>query len=252
VLKRRIIPVELLSRGRLVKSVGFAEHRDVGDPVKSSKVYSDQDADELIILNIERGPQAVQDLAAQLRRIARECFVPITAGGGIRTVEDAALLFDAGADKVSVCSAAFTEDALLQGIASRWGSQALVVCADVREPAPGDYRLCADGATRACDVRLEDHLQRAVRNGAGEIVVQSVDRDGRMQGYDAALVARCVSAVPVPVIALGGAGQIIHLKEAFDQGAQAAACGSLFNFGDNNPLRAKALLKNYNVPLKKT
>jgi cyclase len=252
VLKRRIIPVELLSRSRLVKSVGFAQHRDVGDPVKSSKVYSDQDADELIILNIERGPQAVPDLATQLRRIARECFVPISAGGGIRTVDDAAQLFDAGADKVCVCSAAFNNEALLQGIASRWGSQALVVCVDVREAGPGEYRLYSDGGTQLQALELEGHLQRAVRCGAGEIIVQSVDRDGCMGGYDAALVARCVAAVPVPVIALGGAGQIMHLKEAFDQGAQAAACGSLFNFGDNNPLRAKALLKNYNVPLKKT
>jgi cyclase len=252
VLKRRIIPVELLSRGRLVKSLGFTEHRDVGDPVKSSRVYSDQDADELIILNIDRGPRAVQDLAAQLRHIARECFVPISAGGGIRTVNDAALLFEAGADKVSVCSAAFNDDALLQAIASRWGSQALIICVDVRETCSGEYLLYSNGATELQAVSLEDHLKRAVRCGAGEIIVQSIDRDGRMQGYDTTLIGRCVGAVPVPVIALGGAGQIIHLKQAFDQGAQAAACGSLFNFGDNNPLRAKALLKNYQVPLKNT
>lgn len=250
-LKRRIIPVELLANGRLVKSIGFGAYRDVGDPVKSSKVYSDQDADELLILNVVRGPDAVIQLAAQLRRIARECFVPITAGGGIRSIEDATLLFEAGADKVSVCTAAFNDLPLLEQIATRYGSQALVVCVDVRRLADGTLRLMSDCGTAQQAVDLDTHLHQVAQAGAGEILIQSTGRDGAMIGYDLPLIHRVCAATALPVIALGGAGQIIHLKDAFDQGAEAAACGSLFNFGDNNPLRAKALLKNYDVPLKK-
>lgn len=250
-LKRRIIPVELLQNGRLVKSTRFADYRDVGDPVKSSKVYSDQDADELLILNIVASHDAVVLLAQRLQAIARECFVPITAGGGIRDIEDARLLFQSGADKVSVCSAAFSDTRLLNDIAVQFGSQALVVCVDVVRAADGSLTLMSDGGRQAQPVALADHLAAVASAGAGEILIQSIDRDGCMQGYDTALIAQVTRATRLPVIALGGAGQIIHLKDAFDQGAEAAACGSLFNFGDNNPLRAKALLKNYNVPLKK-
>lgn len=250
-LKRRIIPVELLAHGRLVKSVGFSAYRDVGDPVKSSKVYSDQDADELLLLNVVRSPDAVSLLAAQLRRIARECFVPITAGGGIRSIEDATLLFEAGADKVSVCTAAFNNLPLLEQIATRYGSQALVVCIDVQHLADGSPGLMSDCGRQRQAVDLNTHLRRVAEAGAGEVLIQSIDRDGAMTGYDLPLIQRVCRATALPVIALGGAGQIIHLKDAFEQGAEAAACGSLFNFGDNNPLRAKALLKNYDVPLKK-
>jgi cyclase len=251
VLKRRIIPVELLAHGRLVKSVAFGAYRDVGDPVKSSKVYSDQDADELLILNVIRSPDAVSLLAAQLRRIARECFVPITAGGGIRSIEDATQLFEAGADKVSVCSAAFDNLSLLEQIATRYGSQALVVCVDVLHQPDGSPGLMSNCGTLRQDIDLDTHLRRVAEAGAGEILIQSIDRDGAMTGYDLQLIERVCRATALPVIALGGAGQIVHLKNAFEQGAEAAACGSLFNFGDNNPLRAKALLKNYDVPLKK-
>lgn len=250
-LKRRIIPVELLAHGRLVKSVAFGAYRDVGDPVKSSKVYSDQDADELLILNVVRSPHAVSLLAAQLRRIARECFVPITAGGGIRSIEDATQLFEAGADKVSVCTAAFDNLPLLEQIATRYGSQALVVCVDVRRMADGSAGLMSDCGTQRQAIDLDAHLRRVAEAGAGEVLIQSIDRDGAMTGYDLPLIQRVCRATALPVIALGGAGQIVHLKDAFEQGAEAAACGSLFNFGDNNPLRAKALLKNYDVPLKK-
>ena len=250
-LKRRVIPVELLRNGRLVKSVRFADYRDVGDPVKSSKVYSDQDADELLILNIVPSHDAVVLLAQQLQAIARACFVPITAGGGIRDLEDARLLLQSGADKVSVCSAAFTDTGLLNDIAAQFGSQALVVCVDVVRGADNGLTLMSGGGRQAQAVALEDHLAAVAAAGAGEILIQSVDRDGCMQGYDTDLIARVTRATRLPVIALGGAGQIIHLKDAFDQSAEAAACGSLFNFGDNNPLRAKALLKNHDVPLKK-
>jgi len=250
-LKRRIIPVELLLNGRLVKSTRFAAHRDVGDPVQSSKVYSDQDADELLLLNIGEGAGSFDQLVHFLGEVAKSCFVPLTAGGGIRSVDDACRLFDAGADKVSLCTAAFANTALLRELATRFGSQAVVVCIDVRRQSDGSLSLYSGRGGCAESIDLENHLRRITEAGAGEVLIQSIDQDGMMTGYDSELVRQVVNLTALPVIALGGAGQIIHLKDAFEAGAEGAACGSLFNFGDNNPLRAKALLKNYGVPLKK-
>lgn len=249
-LKRRIIPIELLSGGRLVKTRVFDEPRDVGDPVKSSKVYSDQDADELVLLQIDRAERRIDVLADTVARIAEHCFVPLTAGGGVNCVGDAAALFSAGADKVLVNSAAYRTPEVLSDIAARFGRQALVVGIDVRSVKDG-YTLYSDCGFQLEDVSLEAHVATAVAAGAGELMVQAVDRDGMMTGYDLALLKRVVAVSPVPVIAASGAGHFLHLKEAFDTGADAAACGSLFNFGDNNPLRAKAFLKNYGIPLKR-
>ncbi len=252
ILKRRIIPVELLLNGRLVKSSCFSAHRDVGDPVQSSKIYSDQDADELLLLNIGQGPESFKQFAHILGDIAKCCFVPLTAGGGIRSIADACILFEAGADKISLCSAAFSNTSLLLDLAKRFGTQSLVVCVDVQRLADGALRLYSERNNHEESIDLVTHLKRIFDAGAGEILIQSIDRDGMMQGYDVKLIKQVVELTSLPVIALGGAGQVIHLKEAFDAGASAAACGSLFNFGDNNPLRAKALLKNYGVPLKRS
>lgn len=249
-LKRRIIPIELLSDGRLVKTRGFAAPRDVGDPVKSSKVYSDQDADELVLLQIDREDRKVTALVETVGRIAEHSFVPLTAGGGISSTEDAAELFAAGADKVLVNTLAYRDPAVLTAISSRFGRQALVVGIDVRieNSAAVLYSDCG----RTCEaVSLEGHISAVVAAGAGELMVQSIDRDGMMEGYDLDLLRRVVAASPVPVIVAAGAGHFLHLKEAFEAGADATACGSLFNFGDNNPLRAKAFLKNHGIPLKR-
>lgn len=250
-LKRRIIPVELLLGGRLVKPVEFGVYRDVGDPVKSSKVYSDQDADELILLDIDRDHRNVAVLAEVVRRVAAECFVPLTAGGGVTSAEDAAALIAAGADKVVVNGIVYRDPGVTEAIAGRFGAQAVVAGVDARLGPGGDYILYSDCGRHAEQVNLEGHIAACVAHGAGEILVQSIDRDGTMAGYDLNLVRRAAAASSVPVIALAGAGHFLHLREVFDVGADAAACGSLFNFGDNNPLRAKAFLKNYGIPLKR-
>jgi imidazole glycerol-phosphate synthase subunit HisF len=250
VLKRRIIPIELLDRGRLIKTVGFGSWRDVGDPVKSSQVYSDQDADELVLLNVSREDRGVASLVDVVGRVARTCFVPFTVGGGIRSLEDAGRLFAAGADKVLVNSGAYGNTALVSEIAGRYGRQAVVIGIDARS-VKGTYQLLSDCGRRAEEVSLPDHVVTVIGAGAGEIMIQSVDRDGLMAGYDLDLIRFVVSLSTIPVIAAGGAGNFMHLKLAFDEGVDAAACGSLFNFGDNNPLRAKAFLKNYSIPLKR-
>lgn len=249
-LKRRVIPIELLDGDRLVKTHGFAAPRDVGDPVKSSQVYSDQDADELILLNVSRTQRNVTALVQVVARIARECFVPITVGGGICCLDDAVRLFAAGADKILVNSSAYTEPDLITEIGERYGQQAVVVGIDVRTEIKG-FVLYSDCGRRRESVSLSEHVALVVGAGAAEIMIQSIDKDGNMVGYDLSLLGAVIEMAPVPVIAAGGAGDFAHLKQAFDVGADAAACGSLFNFGDNNPLRAKAFLKNYGIPLKR-
>lgn len=249
-LKRRIIPIELLHDGRLVKTVGFSAARDVGDPVKSSQVYSDQDADELVLLNISPAQRNVIALADVVARIAQACFVPLTVGGGIGCLDDAVRLFAAGADKILLNSTVYARPELITAIGERYGQQAVVVGVDVRAEEAG-FVLYSDGGRKREAVSLGDHVAAAVEAGAAEIMIQSIDKDGTMSGYDLALLQTVIAMSPVPVIVAGGAGNFMHLKQAFDLGADAAACGSLFNFGDNNPLRAKAFLKNYNIPLKR-
>jgi cyclase len=248
-LKRRIIPIELLSVDRLVKTVVFDRPRDVGDPVKSSKVYSDQDADELVLLSIDREFRNIHVLVDIVKRIAEHCFVPFTVGGGINKIEDAELLFGAGVDKILINSAAYNDPVLISKIAQRYGKQAVVVGIDVRQ-VQGDYSLYSRSGRIKENVSLKKHIDSVVRAGAGELLIQSIDRDGVMEGYDINLLKQVIAQSPIPVIAAGGAGHFLHLKEAFDAGVDAAACGSLFNFGDNNPLRAKAFLKNHGIPLK--
>ncbi len=249
-LKRRIIPIELLCNGRLVKTRQFSSARDVGDPTKSSKVYSDQDADELILLHIDRTGRNMDVLEEVIKRIAVHCFVPLTAGGGITLLRHAEQLIAAGADKVVVNSIAYTDRSVLTSISNQYGRQALVVGIDVRLEG-GKYILYANGGATPQPESLESHITNVIAAGAGELMIQSIDRDGVMNGYDLDLIRHVVKLSSVPVIAASGAGNFVHLKAAFDAGVDAVACGSLFNFGDNNPLRAKAFLKNHGIPLKR-
>jgi imidazole glycerol-phosphate synthase subunit HisF len=249
-LKRRIIPIELLWSNRLVKTRAFDSPRDVGDPVKSSKVYSDQDADELVLLQIDRDDRRPEQLVDAVRRIAKHCFIPFTVGGGITNIEDAASLFEAGADKVLLNSVTYRHPKVISAIAERYGRQAVVVGIDVLAVGR-DYIVYSDRGRQSEAVSLEAHIAAVVAAGAGELLVQSIKCDGVMEGYDLALIKRVIACSPIPVIVAGGAGHFLHLKEAFEAGADATACGSLFNFGDNSPLRAKAFLKNHGIALKR-
>lgn len=248
-LKKRIIPIELLDGDRLVKSTNFQSKRDVGDPVKSSKVYSDQDADELILLNISKESNAFEKLLKTVQKISENCFVPLSVGGGIKRTEDVYDLFCAGADKVILNSIAFRAPQLISEISEEFGRQAIVIGIDVRKEN-GEYVLYSGCGSDRESVSLAEHIANAHKYGAGELFIQSIDRDGLMSGYDVVLIKEVLKKSVMPVIAAGGAGNFNHLKEIFLEGVDAAACGSLFNFGDNNPLRAKAFLKNYEIPLK--
>jgi cyclase len=251
-LKKRIIPIQLLLDGRLVKTVQFGSWRDVGDPVKSSSVYNSQYADELIFLNIARNARTIEPLLSLIDEVSRVCFMPLSIGGGITTAQDAAELIRTGADKIVLNSIAYQDRSVITETAERFGSQAVIVSIDARfDPDAGDYQLFSDCGRIRQHLTLEAHVERCVQAGAGEIMIQSIDRDGTMQGYDLELIRRVQAVSPAPVIAAGGSGNYEHLKDVFvERDVAAAACGSLFNFSDSNPIRAKAFLSNYGLRFK--
>ena len=250
-LKKRIIPIQLLSGGRLVKTRQFGSARDVGDPVASSKVYSAQQADELVFVNVDRDARSVEPMLALLERVSAVVFMPLALGGGIRKFEDAEALLRHGADKVVVNSAVYRDPSVVTRIAERFGAQAVVVAIDARRDEAGEVALFSDCGREREMVGLEEHIDRITAAGAGEILIQSIDRDGTMMGYDVPLIKRVVERSPMPVIACGGAGTYEHMKDAFAASdVSALACGSLFNFGDNNPIRAKAFLSNHGLRFK--
>lgn len=252
-LKKRIIPVQLLMDGRLVKTVRFGEYRDVGDPVKSSSVYNSQQADELIFLNIDRNRRSIKPLAQLIEKVSMECFMPLSVGGGIQTFDDAAYLIRNGADKVVINSAIYERPEIITQTTELFGAQAVVAGID----ATWDMRLqryvpCSNcGRDRHADVDLHVHVQQCIERGAGEIFIQSIDRDGMMSGYDIKLIRGVMKVATVPVIAAGGSGNYEQMKEAFlETDVSALACGSVFNFSDSNPIRAKAFLTNYGLSFK--
>ena len=249
-LKKRIIPVQLLLGDRLIKTVGFDTWRDVGDPVKSSKVYNDQDADELVFLDIDRSARSPDRLLRLLERVSEVCFMPLSVGGGISTFDDAARLIQGGADKIVVNSILYRDPSLASRIAGGFGRQAVIASIDVRREGNG-WSCWSDCGRQREDISLDVHVERVVAAGAGEVLINAIDRDGMRQGYDLALLSHVSSLVDVPVIGCGGSGTYEHLREAFEvTGVDALACGSLFNFGDNNPIRAKAHLTNAGLPMK--
>ncbi len=251
-LKKRIVPVQLLVNGRLVKTIQFDSYRDVGNPVTSSKIYNDTDADELVFLNINRDHRTVEPLLTLIENVSEVCFMPLSLGGGIESLKDAELLIKNGADKVVLNSACFVNKSLVSRIADKFGRQAVIVSMDARcNLDSGSYDLYSDCGRKLEEVPIAEHIRNVVEQGAGEILINSIDRDGTMKGYEIELIKLVVEEAGIPVIACGGAGNFDHMKKAFlETGVSALACGSLFNFGDNNPIRAKAFLTNYKLPFK--
>tara|TARA_B100001142_G_C14347927_1_gene660799 strand:- start:2197 stop:2961 length:765 start_codon:yes stop_codon:yes gene_type:complete len=251
-LKKRIIPIQLLINNRLVKTIGFGKYRDVGNPVSSSKIYNDSDADELIFLNIDREERSIGPLLSLIKKVSEACFMPLSLGGGVKTIDDASRLIQNGADKIVLNSAIYDDLNLIEKIAYKYGNQAVVASVDVRKNKSKDkYNLYSNCGRDSESVDLVDHLTLIENQGAGEIIITSIDQDGTMKGYDKDLIKTAVENTSIPIIGAGGAGTFDHLKEAFlETDVSALACGSLFNFGDNNPIRAKAFLTNYSIPFK--
>lgn len=250
-LKKRIIPVQLLLDGRLVKTKRFGEYRDVGDPVKSSAVYNSQYADELVFLNIARTGQSVKPLAEVIERVSEVCFMPLSVGGGIRSYEDAAFLIQNGADKVVLNSVAYADKSVITRVSERFGAQAVVIGIDAVRQSDGSYAAKSGCGRNVEAVSIEDHVRACEAAGAGEFFVQSIDNDGMMEGFDIPLIKLVSAVATVPVVGCGGSGHYNHLRDAFlETGVSGLACGSLFNFSDSNPIRAKAFLSNYGLAFK--
>ena len=207
----------------------FDSYRDVGDPVQSSKVYSAQDADELVFLNINRGSRSIAPLVSLLEKVSEVSFMPLSLGGGIASLGDAEVLIKHGADKVVLNSACYRDASLITRIAEKFGSQAVIVGIDARRAADGaGYRLFSDCGRQAEERGLEEHVDAARSAGAGEIYINSIDRDGTMEGYDLDLIKAVMAVARIPVIACGGAGNYTQMRDAFlETGASAMACGSL-------------------------
>jgi len=251
-LKKRIIPVQLLLNNRLVKTKIFDKYLDVGNPIKSSKIYNDSDADELIFLNIERKSRSIKPLLDILEEVSKVCFMPLSLGGGIKNIDDLKSLFRNGADKVIINSSVYENYNFIKTASDLYGKQSIVISIDAKKNLENkNYDLFSECGTKKELISLAKHLEYCEKAGAGEIFVNSIDQDGLMQGYDIELISKVANNCNLPIIGCGGAGNFKHMKDAFQiTNVNALACGSLFNFGDNNPIRAKSFLQNYNLNFK--
>lgn len=242
--RARVIPCLLLSGERLVKTIRFAQPTYVGDPINAVKIFNDREVDELVMLDIGATKDRRDPPFEHLRAIAGECFMPLSYGGGIRTIEQARTLFSIGIEKVLINSAAFDDPALVTQIADEYGAQAVIAGIDVKKDWLGRERVYTRAGTHNTGRTPREHAEAVVAHGAGEILLNSIDRDGTMTGYDVKMIRELSAAVPVPLVACGGAGKVGHLGEAIAAGASAVAAGSLFVF--TGPRRA--VLINYPSP----
>lgn len=243
-LKTRLIPTLLLKNGRMVKTKQFASLRDVGHPVKAAKVYDAQGVDELVFLDITASQENRDTLYDVIRQVTEECFMPFTAGGGLRTVPDIRQVLNAGADKVTLNTEAVRRPAFITEAAEAFGNQCIIVSIDVRQIRPKKYEVFINSGQEATGLNPVEWAKQAVDLGAGEIMITSIDHDGMMDGYDLELIAQLSQALKVPVIASGGAGTPQHLVEAITQaGAHAVAAASMFHFTDISPIKARAYMQ---------
>lgn len=251
-VKVRVIPCLDVKDGRVVKGVAFLSLRDAGDPVEQAAAYDAAGADELMFLDItasHEGRGAIRDVIA---RTADVCFMPLSVGGGIRTVEDARALLRAGADKVSINTAAVEDPDLLSRCADAFGAQCVVAAVDAKATSGGGWNVFTYGGRRDTGLDAIAYARLAVERGAGEILLTSMDRDGVKDGYDLGLLRAVTGAVSAPVIASGGAGQVSHLVDAVrDGGADAVLAASIFHFGEVSVAQAKQALADAGLPVRR-
>jgi cyclase len=252
-LKARIIPCLDVAEGRVVKGVNFVALRDAGDPVEQAAVYDRAGADELCFLDIGASAENRDIILEVVARTAERCFMPLTVGGGVRMVEDIRRLLLAGADKVSINTAAVAEPELVRRSAEKFGSQCVVVAIDAKQAGPGRWEVFTHGGRKATGLDALAWARRMAELGAGEILLTSMDRDGTKAGYDLALTRAVADAVGVPVIASGGVGTLDHLVAGIREGhASAVLAASIFHFGQHSIAEAKTRLAEAGVPVRIT
>jgi len=250
-LTKRIIACLDCDAGRVVKGTRFVELRDAGDPAELADLHARHGADEIVLLDISATHEHRGTLLDTVRRTAPQLFVPFTVGGGIGTLADASAVFDAGADKISINSAAIRNPALIGEIAGRFGSQAVVVAIDAKGDSRGGHEVFVNGGRRGTGRQVLDWAREAEERGAGEILLTSMDRDGTRAGFDCTLTAAVESEVSIPIIASGGAGSVEHFVQVFRSGrADAALAASIFHFGVHDIGELKRQLQAAAIPVR--
>jgi cyclase len=255
VLLKRIIPCLDVDKGRVVKGVRYVDHVDAGDPVEVAKLYDEQEADEITFLDISASHEGRRILLDAVSRTAESVFMPLTVGGGVRSMQDVRDLLNAGADKVSIMTAAVENPDLVSEAAVKIGSANLVVAIDCRASAPGCWEVCTHGGRRPTGIDAVEWAGRMAEAGAGEILLTSMDRDGTKRGYDLALLRAVAGRVVVPVVASGGGGSAEDLAAALDDGpqgghAQAALAASIFHFKETTVGAVKRRLLELGIPVR--
>lgn len=250
-LAKRIIPCLDVRDGRVVKGVNFVNIRDAGDPVELARYYSDQGADEIVFLDITATHEVRKTVADVVERTAEQVFVPLTVGGGIRTLDDFRELLRAGADKISVNSAAVARPELITEAAERFGSQCVVLAVDARSRGDGTWEVVVAGGRKPTGLDLLEWVKKGEALGAGEILLTSMDADGTKAGFDLPMTKAVTEAVGIPVIASGGCGSLSHFAEVFEEtGCDAALAASLFHFGELTVPQVKDYLRARDIPVR--
>ena len=250
-LAKRIIPCLDVRDGRVVKGVNFVNIRDAGDPVELARYYSDQGADEIVFLDITATHEVRKTVADVVERTAEQVFVPLTVGGGIRTLDDFRELLRAGADKISVNSAAVARPELITEAAERFGSQCVVLAVDARSRGDGTWEVVVAGGRKPTGLDLLEWVKKGEALGAGEILLTSMDADGTRKGFDIPMTRAVAEAVSIPVIASGGCGSLEHFAQVFQEtGCDAALAASLFHFGELTVPQVKHDLRARGIPVR--
>jgi cyclase len=252
VLTKRIIPCLDVTAGRVVKGVRFVELRDAGDPVEIARRYDEQGADELTFLDITASSDDRDIILHVIEAVADQVFIPLTVGGGVRAVDDVRRLLNAGADKISINTAAIQTPQLVAEAAGRFGSQCIVVAIDAKADGPGRWQVYTHGGRRGTGLDAVAWAREVERLGAGEILLTSMDRDGTRQGFDLGLTRAVSDAVGIPVIASGGVGSLEHLADGVTQGrADAVLAASIFHFGEFTVAQAKRLMADRGIAVRR-
>lgn len=250
-LTKRIIPCLDVTAGRVVKGVNFVELKDAGDPVEIARRYNDQGADELTFLDITASSDQRDLILNIIEDVSSQVFIPLTVGGGVRTVEDVRRLLNAGADKVSINTSAVTNPQLVADASSRYGSQCIVVAIDAKQVSPGRWEIFTHGGRNATGLEVIAWAEKMAQLGAGEILLTSMDKDGTKSGFDLELTRAVSDAVNIPVIASGGVGNLQHLADGVQQGhADAVLAASIFHYGEYTVQDAKKFMSERKIPVR--